>query len=153
MSQNSAGHVNEWNWSLSCVWDSWDWWGLANQMPKPCFKGPALFSSSCLLLCKNARPGLPAPQIFMKSRFSWETFSFLNIKNWFQKKKKIKHFCRWISSTSYQVATSSILETSAISIIASLWRLKPPDFPTCRLIGPAKSIEYHWSRTWFAPPQ
>lgn len=35
-------------------------------------------------------------------------------------KKKLKLFCRWISSTSYQVATSSILETSAISIIASL---------------------------------
>lgn len=46
-------------------------------------------------------------------------------------------------ATSYQTVTSFILETSFISIRASLWRKKPPDFPTYRLLRPTKPREYN----------
>lgn len=120
--------------------------GIGNWSPQAPFNRSLFTPAAC---CKNARPGLPAPQIFMKSKFSWELFSVLYIKNRFRKMLNTASYTNTSAAglspqaTSYQIVTSFILETSFISIRASLWRQKPPDFPTYRLLQPTKPREFN----------
>lgn len=86
----------------------------------------ALFQRSCpvqlqlLAAVQECQTWLTSSSDFYEIQIFMRNILIFKYQELIPKKKKIKHFCRWISSTSYQVATSSILETSAISIIASL---------------------------------
>lgn len=139
MAQNWTGHVNEWGGSLGPVVE--DSGSSRNRStldaPAP-LKGPLLFQQ--LVAMQECWARVTSSSNFIKSKFSWETSSFLNIKNWFKNSLNPS-----AAGFSPQLPSCNPFHSRNLNYFhhGRCVRTKPPDFPTCRPVQETKSIEYN----------
>lgn len=130
---------------MSEVCHSGPWWKSRSSRnrstldaPAP-FKGPLLFRPAA---CCHARcwARVTSSSNFIKSKFSWETSSFLNIKNWFK-----NHLNTSAAGFCPQLPSCNPFRSRNLNYFhhGRCVRTKPPDFPTCRPVQETKSIEYN----------